>query len=259
MKQLKTFSSIVTKADGNTVQGLWTVYGVVDSYGDRAHAGLPGSARPDGVRFMFNHDLNSVPVAKITRLWEVGAADLPANVRSAYPEATGGAMVERVYLETARGQEVKAAVLAGAITDMSYGFDTKRVGTTRDASGAQIRELYEVDLWEISDVAIRGAVPGTMSNLAAKAGYKYAGGLTTRAGARHSAVDNDLLKRIHDDVVSLGAECGSKSDVSLWQMKAQLDLLQLSLPTAPIRTRRPVGPLSLAEMRRQLYKLPSNG
>ncbi|MDP9314078.1 MAG: HK97 family phage prohead protease [Chloroflexota bacterium] len=254
MKQLKTFSSIVTKADGNTVQGLWTVFSVIDSYGDRSHKGLAGNATPNSVRFMFNHDLNSVPVAKITKLWEVGAADLPAQVRSLYPEATGGAMVERVYLETPRGQEVKAAVLAGAITDMSYGFDTKRVGTTRDTSGTQIRELYEVDLWEISDVALRGAVPGTLSNVAAKAGYKYAGGLSTRAGARHSAADNDLLKRIHDDVVSLGADCGSgksRTQTDLWLMKCQLDLLCISAGIPSTRS----GPLTMAEIRRKMREM----
>jgi hypothetical protein len=87
--------------------------------------------------------------------------------------------VKRTYLGTPRAQEVKAAVLAGAVTDMSYGYDTTRVGLTRLPSGEQIRELYAVDLWEFSDVALRGAVPGTMANIAAAKGYTYAGGLRT--------------------------------------------------------------------------------
>ncbi len=61
MKQLKTFSSIVTKADGNTVQGLWTVFNVIDDYGDRSHKGLAGNATPNSVRFMFNHTLIQFP------------------------------------------------------------------------------------------------------------------------------------------------------------------------------------------------------
>ncbi len=96
MKELKTFQSIVTKAAGNTIEGLWTVYGVVDSYGDRAHAGLWRGATPSSVRFMWNHDLEAVPVARITKLLEVGRADLPAAVRSRYPEATSQEGVRRM-------------------------------------------------------------------------------------------------------------------------------------------------------------------
>lgn len=252
MKQLKSIAQIVTKVDGNAVQGLWTVYGVVDSYGDRSHAGLYGSATPYSTRFMFNHDIASPPVAKITRLWEVSAADLPAAVRSAYPEASGGAMVERTYIDTPRGQEVRAAVLAGAITDMSYGFETKRTALTRNAGGANIRELYEVDLIEISDVAVRGAVPGTMSNIAAKAGYRYAGGLAGKAGARHSAADVELLQRIHDDVLALGAACETgKAAKPLWLLKAKLDLFTLQMGVGSSVPR----PKTMAEMRQQLRQL----
>ncbi len=184
MKELKTFQSIVTKAAGNTIEGLWTVYGVVDSYGDRAHAGLWRGATPSSVRFMWNHDLEAVPVARITKLLEVGRADLPAAVRARYPEATGGAVVERTYLDTPRAQEVKAAVLAGAVTEMSYAYDPKQTGQGREPNGEQVRELYHVDLFEISDVALRGAVPGTMSNIAAAKGYRYAGGLGVRTSKR---------------------------------------------------------------------------
>ena len=181
MKELKTIPALVVKAEGNTITGLGTLFGVIDSYADRSHPGIFAGATPAGVRFCWNHDTAAVPIATIDSIVEVPRADLPKSVQASYPEATGGVLVKRTYLGTPRAQEVKAAVLAGAVTDMSYGYDTTRVGLTRLPSGEQIRELYAVDLWEFSDVALRGAVPGTMANIAAAKGYTYAGGLRTGA------------------------------------------------------------------------------
>lgn len=208
MKELKTTPALVIKAEGNTITGLGTVFGVIDSYGDRSHPGIFAGAVPARVRFLWNHDMESVPIATIDEIREVPRAELPRSVQADYPDATGGALVKRTYLSTARAQEVKAAVLAGAVTDMSYGYDTKHIAFTNLPSGEQVRELYGVDLWEFSDVALRGAVPGTMANIAAAKGYRYAGGFG-KQGARHSAADREALDRIHADVVALGATCGS--------------------------------------------------
>jgi hypothetical protein len=172
MKELKTFPALVVKAEGNTITGLGTLFGVIDSYADRSHPGIFAGATPAGVRFCWNHDTAAVPIATIDSIVEVPRADLPKSVQASYPEATGG-------------------VLAGAVTDMSYGYDTTRVGLTRLPSGEQIRELYAVDLWEFSDVALRGAVPGTMANIAAAKGYTYAGGLRT------GSLSDDSLRLAH--------------------------------------------------------------
>ena len=229
MKELKTIPALVVKAEGNTITGLGTLFGVIDSYADRSHPGIFAGATPSGVRFCWNHDTAAVPIATIDSIVEVPRADLPKSVQASYPEATGGVLVKRTYLGTPRAQEVKAAVLAGAVTDMSYGYDTTRVGLTRLPSGEQIRELYAVDLWEFSDVALRGAVPGTMANIAAAKGYTYAGGFG-KAGARHSAGDREALDRMHADIVALGATCGSgKRSPELARLGAKLMRLRLGV------------------------------
>lgn len=249
MNELKTINQLTLKVDGDTVKGLATVFGVVDSYGDRSHSGLFANAVPGKVRFLWNHQMDSVPVAVITGLYEIGRADLPTAVRVTLPEATGGVVVERRYLDTARGQEVKAAVVSGAVTEMSYGFDPVRSAMTRAADGTVVRELQLAELWEISDVALRGAVPGTMANMAAKAGYHYSGGLHLRTGARHSAGDSELINTIASAAYDLGATTVQRLDQSkhdplmargraflhseaqrqppIWLLKARLALLDV--------------------------------
>jgi HK97 family phage prohead protease len=154
--EYKSFVQQVKQVDGRTVTGFAGIYGNVDSGSDRTWAGSfkkTISERADRVRHLWQHDLSQPPIAAIRELREVGKADLPPELLSKYPEATGGLLVVREYLETPRGDEVLKGIISGAISEMSFGYDPIKWDYENDkATGTQIRNLRECRLWDTSDV-----------------------------------------------------------------------------------------------------------
>jgi len=93
------------------------------------------------------------PIAAIRELREVGKVDLTDELRDGFPDATGGLLVVREYLDTPRGDEVLKGIISGAISEMSFGYDPVKYDFEEDGeTGAQIRNLRECRLWDTSDV-----------------------------------------------------------------------------------------------------------
>ena len=140
--------------DGRSATGIYAVHGNVDDGGDRTYPGLFGDFLAGGrsrARFLWQHDGNQPPIATIDRVYEVSRADLPPAVLQYAPGATGGTAVTRTYLDTPRGNEVFAALSAGALTEMSYAYDARDYKYSEEG-GRTVRELYKADLFDISDV-----------------------------------------------------------------------------------------------------------
>ena len=141
-----------------------------------------------------------------SRLCGKSREELPAEVLAKAPDATGGAEVTREYLTTERGDEILSGIVAGAINEMSYGYDAIKYSFENTPEGKQVRNLQEVRLWDISDVtfgheprhggqqihhAVRAAVPaatgvgrGNQSGPAQQRRRSRAYQPTTHAGLR---------------------------------------------------------------------------
>jgi HK97 family phage prohead protease len=156
------------KLGKRTRAGIFAVMGNRDSGGDRL---MPGcfqktfSEGRDRARHLWNHDFSAPPTATVEDLYEISAADLPDKVREYAPDATGGAVVVRTYLNTERGNEILAALDAGAIDEMSFAFDAvKRKYIEEESNGQrfQTRIIREVRHYESSDV-LWGMNPATLA------------------------------------------------------------------------------------------------
>ena len=231
MRELKTLPAAVVKAKGDTVTGIASTFGVRDSYDDIIHPGayVESLARRKGkIAFLWSHQWDQVPTARITDIREVPRAQVPAALLAEYPEITGGLLVEREYFSSPAGQNAKEAVLNSHI-EMSIGYNAQRFDFT-EVDGVRVRNLRQIDLLEISDVVF-GANEATVANVAEAKGYRYAGGFHAKAGARHSAADLELLDRIHADAVALGATCDSvgKRAPSLPELGLKLARLQFDM------------------------------
>lgn len=142
--------------DGRTVTGIAAVFGNIDSGGDRIHKGAFKKTLKENatrIKHLWQHDMGAPPVAVIKELREIDRDELPAGVAKAWPEATGGLLVARKYLDTPRGNEVLAGVTAGAIAEMSFAYDPLKYDFEEDkVNKTIIRNLREVRLYETSDV-----------------------------------------------------------------------------------------------------------
>jgi len=124
------------EADGS-FSGYASLFGETDLNRDVVLPGAflksIGKRGPGGIRMLFQHD----PAAPIG-VW-----------REVREDARGLFVSGRLMPEVAKAREVLALMRAGAIDGLSIGFRTVR-GRTDAKSG--VRQLIEVDLWEISVV-----------------------------------------------------------------------------------------------------------
>lgn len=209
--ELKSMPFAVKAIEGRTVTGITAVMGNVDSGQDRIWPGafkMTLATRLPKVRHLWNHDADSPPIAVVKSAREIGRDELPEQVLAVAPEASGGLEVTRKYLDTPRGNEVLEGLKEGAINEMSFAFDAIKVAFTKEEN-RDIRELYELRLWDTSDVnwgmneataAIKGLSLGmSLDYLLNQLEIQL------KAGARHSTADINLLNAIHKASVSLGA------------------------------------------------------
>lgn len=246
MTEYKSGPQHIKSINDRTVTGLFAIHGNVDSVGDVSHLGsftktIAEGAR--GARFLWNHDFMSPPVAAIKSLREIGRDELPESVLAQAPEASGGMEVVREYLDTPRGNEILAGIKAGAIAEMSYGYDPVKFDFAELAGKGMIRNLREVKLYDVSDVLF-GANGLTLASkafmpLEALLAQLQAHAAELKAGSRHSAKDTAMLNAIHKAAIELGcteckgileaaAESAEKGfDLSL--TFARLELLGLSI------------------------------
>jgi len=140
------------------VTGFPSILGNVDDGGDLIVTGAYAKTlqeRGPRIRWLWQHNSSLPPIAKILEMREVGRDELPEPVLTQYPEATGALFVKREYLDTPRGDEVLTGIRAGAVGEMSIGYDPVKVEFPEDLLVGQRkvdRILQEIRLWELSDV-----------------------------------------------------------------------------------------------------------
>jgi hypothetical protein len=257
-KSLPSFVKSVDQ-DTRTIVGIFAVHGNTDSYLDISH---PGSFRKtiaergDRVKFLWGHDFYSgPPTAKVLGLREIGRDELPDEVLSRAPNATGGVEITRRYYKTGRASEVFDAVADGGSDEMSYGFDPIIMDFS-EVDGQQVRNLREVRLWEVSDV-IFGANPATQGSklmLPPDLLLKHIECFLAeiKAGARHSTSDTNLLNAIHKAALELGAtNCKGlvEEEEKQGAPPATTD------PTPPESRAEPAQPISLTLEKARLFLL----
>lgn len=178
--EYKSVFSEVKQVEGRVVTGIAAVTGNVDDGFDRIWKGAFKKSiaeRLGRVRHLWQHDMHNPPIATIEEMKEVGVRELPEAVREKYPEATGGLLVKREYLDTPRGNEVLAGIASGAINEMSFAYDpvkfdfetlTPDPSPSKGEGGVLVRNLRELRLWDTSDVNW-GMNPATVASKMAMA------------------------------------------------------------------------------------------
>jgi HK97 family phage prohead protease len=108
--------------------GYAAVFDKVDRGGDVVRAGAFGNVAAAGVPLLWQHGPGSV----------IGVVD------SAREDARGLRVIGRVSRRTAAGRAAAAALEAGAVDGLSFGY------RVREARGARPRELLALELVEVS-------------------------------------------------------------------------------------------------------------
>lgn len=158
MRETKAFGEFKVFEGDRVVTGFVSIFGNVDDGGDLI---VPGAYRKTlaergaRLKWLWQHDMTKPPVAKILEIREASREELPVDVLAQHPETTGGLLVKREYLDTPRGNEVLQGIRAGAVGEMSIGYDALQADYPLDMSvggRAVRRRLKEIRLWECSDV-----------------------------------------------------------------------------------------------------------
>lgn len=124
-------------ADG-TFEGYASVFNNVDSQRDRVHAGAFKASireRDKPVQLLWQHQWEK-PIGVITALFE---------------DACGLYMKGKLLLEVEQAREAYALLKAGVVRGLSIGYSVKR---SRRSPDSGVRELLDLNLWEISLVTL---------------------------------------------------------------------------------------------------------
>lgn len=244
--EFKTLPQFQTKAIvDRTVTGVFCVHGNIDDGFDRSH---PGTFAKVGigrmrVRHLWNHGGGwldrgqTPPTAVVKAIRELSREQLPESVLKYAPDATGGAEVEREYLDTPRGNEVLIGIDKGAIDEMSYAYNvTKYSFTEDDAITHTVREIHEADLLDTSDVPW-GMNPATVGSKSALAALPFAEHFAAvLATAKEFAERMDDLKRMRE------TDGRSLNTINIDRIKSLCDELapmQANLQALLMRTDQP--------------------
>lgn len=231
-----------------TRAGVFAVLGNRDNGGDRILPGAFGKTFQENrrhARHLWNHNFSDPPTAKVEDLYEISADDLPDAVRAAAPDAQGGAVVVRTYLDTPRGSEILAALDAGAIDEMSFAYEAvKKEYLEEEINGAKIqtRLIRELRHYESSDVlwGMNGATLATLAIPTEFLAQSLENLLTEiKAGRRNSESDLKMIQTIHDHATQLGAMCDEEAKhrpaPDQGRRQAESFALQLSLAEARLK------------------------
>ncbi len=150
--------------EDRTVKGFASVFGNIDDGGDIVHPGAFTKTLNEGMgrlRFLWQHDTDAPPTAAIKSAREVKRDELPAEVKTKFPQAVGGLLVEREYLDTPRANEVLAGYKAGIAFEMSFGYEPVKFDFSNVVEKQRARNLRELKGYEFSDV-LWGMNPATV-------------------------------------------------------------------------------------------------
>lgn len=162
MSQRKRFAvcnikSTASDQRNRIVTGVAAVFGNVDAGGDVVAPGAFRKAVADfkagrsRARFLWNHDSQQPPIARILDIKEVARDQLPASVLAKDPTATGGLVVKRQYFKDEFSDRIYKSILAGAINEMSFAYDVTKSSDSK-INGKTVRLLEELVLYDLSDV-----------------------------------------------------------------------------------------------------------
>ncbi len=124
-------------ADGRFA-GYASVFGMVDAQRDVVHRGAFRQSlktRPGPLQLLWQHQWHE-PIGIIDRIFE--------DARGLYVEG-------RLLMEVARAREALALLKSGVIRGLSIGYTVKSFRRNPDSG---VRELLEIDLWEVSLVTM---------------------------------------------------------------------------------------------------------
>jgi HK97 family phage prohead protease len=152
-KSLPQFTKTI---NGRTVTGIFAVHGNIDDGSDMSVNGAFAKRLHDGsrkrTRFLWNHDSWQPPIASIKEIREISREELPEQVLTYAPEATGGVEVTREYYENVElANWVLSCIKAGDIDEMSYGYNVHEF-EWKEIDGRQVRILKDIELFDVSDV-----------------------------------------------------------------------------------------------------------
>lgn len=147
IKACQQVGHIKANSEGRTIYGYASIFGNVDSYGDRVMRGAfkktikeRGPKGSNQIKFLWNHDPFQIPVGVLTELKE---DDI-------------GLYYEARILRTPKGDELLEAVREGAINRNSFGYTVIRSKAGKTPSGGDeeldVIDLQELKLFEISPV-----------------------------------------------------------------------------------------------------------
>jgi HK97 family phage prohead protease len=212
MPEYKTSPQYIKSVQGRVVTGVFAVHGNVDGGQDRSFPGAFAKTFAEGLRrikFLWMHDMWAPPTAVIKSLRELTREELPAEVLAKAPDATGGAEVAREYLTTERGDEILTGLVAGAINEMSYGYDPIKFDFEATPDGKQVRNLRELKLYDVSDVTfgMNPATVGSKFQMPAELLFQQleAFAAEIKAGRRNNGDDQGRIDMLHNLAVELGA------------------------------------------------------
>ena len=218
------FFEVKAQSIGRVRTGICCVFGHIDDWGDRVQPGAFAKTISEGrnrVKHLWNHDFSQPPIASIKELREIGRDELPEEVFTFAPDATGGLLVSREYYTDEFSDRIFKAITAGDITEMSFGYDVIRYETATVGEGdmkRDVRELKELSLYDTSDV-LWGMNNATLASL--KSAQLPPAILLQqlsilsgefKAGRRNSTSDQILIQQIHDLSTDCGALCTAETE-----------------------------------------------
>lgn len=155
-KALKTQPQDFTDGKSGSISGYFATfhhdYG--DSYGDvirkGAFLGTIARRKQTGHPFplCFNHDFSCI----IGRVTDIG-------------EDNKGAYFTAEFFPTEKAQEVRNIVKSGVLWQFSFAYDTLDAGKVKAGDGTTVNELRELELYEISVVAVPANPRATLTDI----------------------------------------------------------------------------------------------
>jgi HK97 family phage prohead protease len=166
-REHKAYTGHLTKADGETgvVTAIVSVFGIVDGGNDMIVNGAFSKTlveRGRQVRVLDAHNSFTIEdvIGMPLSIREVTADELPVEIRTMYPEATGGLeTVTKYALETNKGRTAFNLIKGGFVNEYSIGFECLKSDFVAFENGT-VRLIKEARFWEYSPV-IWGMNPAT--------------------------------------------------------------------------------------------------
>lgn len=147
--------------DQGIVEHIFAVFGNVDSGLDVLH---PGSfkktiqERQKKVRVLDQHNTDSINrvLGKPLEIREIGVGELPMEVKSEFPDATGGVWAKtQFFMDTPEGKGAFIRLKEGGIDEWSFGYDavdTDYTTITLNGKKTRVRNIRQLKLFEFSPV-----------------------------------------------------------------------------------------------------------